>query len=162
VCLVVFRLIWRSNVVESLSTVTVIVLYGWIAGNDPSVRRAVLAASVYLGVGVLGLSPPAIHVLALVPAVLVACGPLPATDVRAWLSFGAALGIIVCAGPFVQWASNGHRVGPARRVWLEVLGLLASTLAAEVFLLPVAASVFSRVTVAGLVLNFAAIPAMAL
>ena len=43
-----------------------------------------------------------------------------------------------------------------------MLGLFASTLAAEVVLAPVSAALFSRIGVLGLVLNFVAIPAMAI
>jgi competence protein ComEC len=47
-------------------------------------------------------------------------------------------------------------------VWPAAVALFAATLAAELALAPVSASVFGRVGVAGLVLNFIAIPAMAL
>ena len=46
------------------------------------------------------------------------------------------------------------------RALLAPAGLLAATVCAELALLPVAASAFSRVTAAGLILNFAAIPLM--
>jgi competence protein ComEC len=97
---------------------------------------------------------------------------LTAIDVGAWLSFGATCGIVVGARRFVAWA-GGDRASSERRaqrsrveraaraMWSLVLGLFASTLAAELVLAPVSAAIFSRVGVLGLVLNFVAIPAMA-
>jgi competence protein ComEC len=70
----------------------------------------------------------------------------------------------------MRWASSARplnapvagRAGIVlRHLWLATLGLFSATLAAEVVLMPIAAAVFARVSVAGLVLNFAAIPAMA-
>jgi competence protein ComEC len=52
-------------------------------------------------------------------------------------------------------------VGPtALRLLRPALGLLIATVCAEIALAPVSAVLFSRITVAGLVLNFAAIPLM--
>ena len=62
----------------------------------------------------------------------------------------------------VGWArTRGRRRGGwARRALLAFAGLLAATVCAELALLPVAAWAFSRVTAAGLILNFVAIPLM--
>ena len=69
------------------------------------------------------------------------------------LTFGATLGLLTG----MPMLTRSARL-PA---WLHaVVALLAASICAEVALLPVSAFVFSRVTVAGLLLNFAAIPLM--
>ena len=86
--------------------------------------------------------------------------PLMVIDVGAWLSFGATLGILVLTGPIlalVPWQTLPARL---RAVARPLAVLVAATVAAELVLLPVSASVFGRVTSAGLVLNLIAIPAM--
>lgn len=52
--------------------------------------------------------------------------------------------------------------GAVHTCWIAALGVLASTIAAELALVPILAVVFARVSVAGLLLNFVAIPAMTL
>jgi competence protein ComEC len=121
---------------------------------------------------VIGLRPRALNVLSATAVVLVAADPLVVVDAGAWLSFGATLGILLGARQFVAWAVAGNDAAPVhpgaapvhilRRVWLGGLGLLAATVAAELTLLPVSAALFARVGVLGLVLNFVAIPSMAI
>jgi competence protein ComEC len=153
-----------------------VIAYGWLVGADPSVRRAVAAAVLYLLLSLAGLRPRAIHILSAVAAALALADPLVVLDVGAWLSFGATLGIVLCASRFVAWArppaSVGHpavarltpRSWPGQAIeglWTATLALFSATLAAELILLPISAAVFSRVSAFGLVLNFIAIPAMA-
>jgi competence protein ComEC len=139
----------RAGLVMALVLVNA---YGWIVGGEPSVQRAVAAGTIYLVARLIGLVPPAVHVLSTVAMVVVAIDPLTVIDVGAWLSFGATLGIVLYARRF---AGLGVRV-PA-----SLVAVFCATLAAELALLPIGAAVFSRVSLAGLVLNFVAIPAMA-
>ena len=175
-CFLLLRFAIRSFRVVALVTMAVVLTYGWVVGNEPSVRRAVTAACVYLTVSLVGLTPRALNVLGVTAALVSAADPLTIVDAGAWLSFGATLGIIVGAARFVRWATarapdNPGRAGElttqngwfsvlVRRLWLATLGLFSATLAAEVALLPVSAALFSRITLLGLVLNFIAIPAM--
>jgi competence protein ComEC len=145
-CFWALRLVIRSPRAGSLICMSVIAAYGVVVGGEASVTRAVVAACIYLAVGLAGLRAAAVNVLSLVALVLVVADPLMVIDVGAWLSFGATLGIILWAGAIAS---------------VVKVRLLAATLAAEVMLLPVAAAVFSRVSVAGLLCNFVAIPAMA-
>jgi competence protein ComEC len=160
VCL---RLVLRSGRLISGLTMASVLTYGWIVGGDPSVTRAVAVAFAYLAIGVIGLVPPALNVLAVVAVLLTLHDPLTVIDAGAWLSFGATFGIIVGAGRLVRW-HDAHwpgltTVGLGRR-WL--VGLCGATLAAELTLLPVTATLFTRVGVAGLVLNVVAIPMIAI
>ena len=138
----------RAGLLTALALVNA---YGWIVGGEPSVQRAVAAATIYLAVRLIGLVPTAIHVLSTVAILVLAIDPLNAVDVGAWLSFGATLGIVLYARRFAQTI----------RLPRAVSTLLGASIAAELALLPIAAGVFSRVSLAGLALNFVAIPAMA-
>ena len=107
----------------------------------------------------------------LVAAIVTAVDPLVVIDVGAWLSFGATLGIVVSASRVARVLGGEDQSAPPAGSWRHavrtgvrraVAGLFAATVAAEIALLPVSAGVFSRVGVAGLGLNFIAIPAMSI
>jgi competence protein ComEC len=152
----------QSPRITSAVTMLLLLGYGQIVGGDASVTRAVAGASVYLACGIAGLAPRPLDVLAVVALGLVMVDPLAAIDRGAWLSFGATLGILVYAVPAVSGTTGGARVGRAQTAWGRALfGLAASTIAAELILLPVNATLFNRVGIAGLALNFLAIPMMA-
>ena len=117
--------------------------------------RATLMAVIYL------LARQADHRGAPLNALAVACGAAAARVAARrwptsafWLTFGATLGIMVGIGVAGAPAA-------AARAWLRLpAALLLASLCAELALFPVGALVFSRVTFAGLVLNFVAIPLM--
>ncbi len=160
-CLFIFRLFFRRDQIPVWLTLVIVVGYGLVVGRDASVIRAVIAATLYLGLRLTGLVPRPTHVLALTALISVVADPLVVLDVGAWLSFGATLGLISILPRLMGDASPGPH-----RNWVMALrlvkGLFLATVAAEIVILPVAASVFMRVGVAGLLLNFVAIPAMVL
>ena len=75
-------------------------------------------------------------------------------DTGAWLTYGATLAILIGTPSLMA------RVQPSTWLGRAAFALFASSLCAEVALFPIGAFVFSRVTAAGLVVNFAAIPLM--
>ena len=76
------------------------------------------------------------------------------------LSFGATLAILVGVPRIVaRLRTNRSSRVTARRVE-RAAGALSATVAAEIALAPISAALFARVTFAGLLLNFAAIPLM--
>ncbi|HYN06006.1 MAG TPA: DNA internalization-related competence protein ComEC/Rec2 [Vicinamibacterales bacterium] len=147
------RLVVRPHRAGVCLALVIVLAYGWVVGGESSVQRAVTAAAIYLGARLAGLVPRAVHVLATVAILIVGVDPLAAVDVGAWLSFGATLAIVLYADDL------GRLFGRSKRLPRSILG---ATLAAELALMPIGAAVFSRVTLAGLVLNFIAIPAMAI
>jgi competence protein ComEC len=170
VCFFATRLLARSARAPAVVTMAVVLAYGAILGDDASIRRAVMGAELLLALSMAGLVPRATDLLVLVAAIVTAVDPLVVVDVGAWLSFGATLGIVVSASRVARALAGGRRDRTPSQKWRAVLvsvrqaaaGLFAATLAAEIALLPVAAGVFSRVGVAGLGLNFIAIPAMSI
>jgi competence protein ComEC len=157
-CLLTVRLLVRRERVTVLLTLVVVLAYGLVVGRDASVARALVAAALYLGLRLGGLVPRALNVLALTALICVIVDPLMVLDVGAWLSFGATFGLIAVLPPAFAKATAGKRVsGVAIN---EACGVCLATVAAEIVILPVSASVFLRVGMAGLLLNFVAIPAM--
>jgi competence protein ComEC len=134
-----------------LLTIAALACYALIASGGASVARATLMASLYLAVRLLDHRTAAANAIALSAAALLLANPLTVVDVGFWLTFGATSAIIVGVA----------RVGqPSARWRAAIVTLLAASICAELALAPIAALVFERVTLAGLLLNFVAIPCM--
>jgi competence protein ComEC len=161
------------------ATIVLLLVYGEVVVPASSVQRAISAALLYLGARLLDHRGSALNVLAVAAALGVGVAPVVLLDPGFILSFGATLGILVVSVGWTAGSATGtataraHRRRSATGGWapqgwglsraLGSLGvLLWTTMAAEAALLPMAAVLFGRVTVAGLLLNFAAIPLMSL
>lgn len=146
-------------------SIVLLVFYGQLTGSSASVSRAVTAACVYLAGRILDHRGPALNALAVAAVAGVALSPLAVFDAGFILSFGATLGILLGASRMMpRFVAHRKQTAPrrlARSIAAAAAALLVATLSAELALAPVSAVVFSRVTFAGLVLNFAAIPLMA-
>jgi competence protein ComEC len=174
ILLFLLRLIQVPSAASAGLTILALVAYGEIASGGASVSRAVTAASIYLGGRILDHRGPALNALAVAAAAGLATSPLAAFDGGFILSFGATLGILLGASPLRRLlepsvsgrAERARRhAGPVMRPLLFVFragkALFVATVCAEIALIPVSAQLFSRITIAGLALNFAAIPFMA-
>ena len=151
-CFVALRLILRRERAAICLTLLALLMYAGVVGRDASVARAILAASIYLGLRLRGMLPRAINVLAFTALACVIVDPLMVLDVGAWLSFGATFGLVTILPRMIgSW-------GPGAGFWGRTM--LLATVAAELVIVPIMASVFMRVGLAGLPLNFVAIPAM--
>ena len=155
-CLWALRLVVRSPRVIAALTLGVVLAYGGVVGDQASVSRAVAAASVVLALQIVGWCATSLRVFVVAALGVALLDPLAVVDVSAWLSFGATLGILVIAGQIDRGAWRARGV-----IVVAALSMLAATAAAELALMPISAAVFSRVSIAGFVLNFVAIPAMA-
>jgi competence protein ComEC len=154
-------------------TIVALLFYGHLASGGASVSRAVTAACVYLGGRMLDQRGPPLNALAVAGAAGLAVSPLAALDGGFILSFGATLGILVGVprlNPLLNPRSGAlprrraPRVASSVRLLRVVVNAVASlflaTVCAELALIPVSAWFFSRITIAGLGLNFVAIPLM--
>jgi competence protein ComEC len=134
-------------------TMAAVVAYACVVGGGASVTRATLMAVLYLVARQADHRAAPLNALAAAAALLVVASPSSVADVGFWLTFGATLGILAGVGraasrlPRSSWLR-----GPA--------ALFLTSACAELALLPVSAWAFSRVTFAGLALNFVAIPMM--
>jgi len=132
-----------------------LVAHAGLVGGGASVARATTMAVIYLGLRVVDQSAWSLNALAAAALGLVVARPLALVDPGFVLSVGATAAIIVLAARM----GSDRRGSPWRRA---ALGVVAASLSTELVLLPVSATFFNRVTVAGLLLNLAAVPLMAL
>lgn len=157
-----FVLLSAARVPPRAASIVLTVLlcaYGYLAGGGPSVARATIAAVIYLLARAADHRTPAVNALAVVALIAVVREPLEVFDPGLWLSYGATLAILIGADRVLK--RRRHR-GPfaALPIVAALAAILVGTIAAELALFPVGAYVFQRVTVAGIVLNFIAIPLM--
>ena len=151
-------------------TLLLLVAYAQVVSAEASVWRATLMAILYLGARLLDHRSPPWHALAAAAAIVICARPLDVRDAGFILTFGATAALLegarrmapVPALSHVEAPALSGLKGPHRRVVRWLLASLAASLAAEIAILPVSAWTFSRVTSAGLVLNLAAVPLMAL
>ena len=149
------------------AAIAVLAAYAFIAGGGPSVVRATLMAAIYLSLRMIDQRTSPAHAMALTAAILLVVAPLSIADVGFWLTFGATAAIVVGATraplhPTTQSPRGGGPGLPAA-AWLRApAALVLASACAEAVLAPVGALVFQRVTLAGLLLNLAAVPCMAL
>lgn len=151
--LAVFRVAGVLGRAAMLSAALGLVVYGIVVGGGASVDRAVFMACVYFVGRAWDMRGPPFQSLVLAAGVLCLADPLSIADPASLLTFGATLAIVAVA-PMVPQERIPRVLRPA-------VNMFAASLAVELLLLPVAASYFWRVTFAGLALNFAAIPLMA-
>jgi competence protein ComEC len=152
----VIALLWAGGIRggwAATATIAVLLAYAHIAGSGPSVMRATLMAAVYLSLRIIDQRTAPRHAMAVTIAAILLASPLAIADVGLWLTFGATAAIIAGTMRLALPASG----------WLKApMALIVASVCAEIVLVPVTAFVFQRVTVAGLVVNLAAVPSMAI
>ena len=138
--------------VGAAAAIAVLVAYAFLAGGGSSVVRATMMAVIYLCLRLIDQRTSPLQAMAITAAALLIVAPLSIVDVGFWLTFGATGAILVGAS----------RVVLPRTKWTRsLLALVLASACAEAVLMPVGAMVFQRVTIAGLVVNLAAVPCMA-
>ncbi len=162
VLLLTLRLVRCDERVASVATVGCLVAYASLVGSEASVTRATFAAALFLLARTFDHRTAALNSLALSASCLVAVSPLTIVDPGFLLTFGATLGLLLGVEQMTRRvrSSLGSSRGIVRTMAMALVAMLAATVCAELALFPLAATVFSRVTVAGLILSFAAIPLM--
>lgn len=138
-----------------------IVGYALVVSAGSSVARATLAASLYLVARTLDHRAAVWTIVAVTAGAIVLLRPLFILDAGFWLTFMASIAILEQASTIAARLARLCRVPIDCGVAAPAsVTLLAATIAAEGCLAPITAFVFSQVTAAGLVLNFAAVPLM--
>jgi competence protein ComEC len=151
--LVIFRIAGFLGRSAMVSAIAGLVAYGYLVGGGASVDRATLMAVVYCVGRVWDLRGPPFNALVLVAGVLLVADPLAIVDPAFLLTFGATAAILAVGVEF--------SLRDVPRVVAPLVAMVMASAAAEAALLPVGATIFSRVTFAGLALNILAIPLMA-
>lgn len=170
--LLLLRLAGAAGRPASLLAIACLLAYAQVVAPEASVRRAVFAAVVFLAARAADHRTDPVNTLALAAGCLVAADPRSLVDPGFQLTFGATAGLLVGVPRLMAWVDHDGSAGTVRRskragragavrfVLVPAAGLLVATICAELALFPIGALHFSRVTVAGLGLNFAAIPLM--
>ena len=155
----------------AMTTLVALAACSYIITAGPSVWRATLMAVVYLAARVIDHRTPAWHAMAVAIVTMIVARPLDVRDPGFILTFGATLALVEAAR---RGGAIWQRRGPRQRrassmrqalfaLWRSwVVPSVLTSVAVEIALMPVSALAFSRVTIAGLVLNLIAVPAMAL
>lgn len=131
-----------------LTTVAIFGYAGFVGGDVPIARAALMAAALLLG-RALEADADAANLLGLAALALLAGRPSSVADVGFQLSFGATLGILSLVAPLTRGL-------PRLPLRLELA--LAASLSAQCALAPLLAGHFHRLAPAALVLNVAAVP----
>jgi competence protein ComEC len=134
--------------------VAVLAAYALVVTAGPSVWRATLMAMLYFAALAIDQRTRAWHTVSVAVALMVVVRPLDLRDPGFILTFGATIALL-------EGGRLGARWRPGRPALAWLVAAVGASLAVELALLPVAASLFSRVTVAGLALNLLAVPLMA-
>ncbi|HMB93521.1 MAG TPA: DNA internalization-related competence protein ComEC/Rec2 [Rhodothermales bacterium] len=145
----------RMQLLRSVATVLVLVVYLFISGGSPSVVRAVVMAALFIGAGVFQRPAHPLNTLGVAAIVLLLIRPSHLFEAGFQLSFAAVTAIVTLHPRFMdalpeRWTS---------RPWLRSLAsMTVVSLAATLGTMPVLLYHFGRVALAGLVLNLIAIP----
>jgi competence protein ComEC len=154
-CIFLLRATPSGPRMSALLVIFMLTSYAFVVEGGSSVARATLMAAIYFGAQLIDHRTLPVNVAALTAAILFLVDPLQVVDAGFALTFGATLGILV-------GMSKSAEALPASP-WLRApAAMLVASISAEIALLPIGAFVFSRVTFAGLIVNFAAIPLMTL
>jgi competence protein ComEC len=142
------------RVLANAGAVAGVWLYAALVGGGSSVVRAAAMATIYLGLQARDLRAPPLCALAAAAGVLLVASPLAAVDAGFVLTVGAT-------GAIVALAERGLRVRRWPPFVRPAVAVVAASVATEAVLLPASALLFGRVTIAGPIVNLAAVPAMA-
>src|SRR4029434_2052727 len=131
-----------------------------ITGSSASVDRAIAAAVLFLVGKLLDHRGSSLNIVAVVAVMGIAISPVAIFDPGFLLSFGATGAILVGAPRLLARFGTKRQRKLGWRIVHAGAALLAATISAELALAPLTAALFGRVTFAGLLLNFLAIPLM--
>jgi competence protein ComEC len=186
VCLAGLRVVGVQGRLASLIAICMLSTYALIAMGGASVLRATLMAVIYFAMRAIDHRTAAANAISLTAAIVLLMTPLAVADVGFWLTFGAtialleggthtkattgtagatgATGVTRTTGTTGTAGTTGGAVTLLRLLLVRSAGalwmVLVGTVCVELALAPIAAFVFQRITIAGLLLNFVAIPSM--
>lgn len=151
-----FQLRWRAvEATRAVLTVTVLGFYMFLTGSRPSVVRAVIMASLFIGGIFFQRSAHPLNTLGVAALTLLAVRPPALFDVGFQLSMAAVAGIVTLNPRFLEMVPERYRASQGTN-WLVSTGTVSA--AAILGTAPVLLFHFGWVSAAGLVLNVVGIP----
>jgi competence protein ComEC len=166
--LTAFRLAGWLGRTAMVSSILVLLAYALLVGSGASVDRATLMAVIYFAARAIDQRSPPLNALSLTAGWLTVADPLIVADPAFLLTFGATLAILIAVPVLAEprrgrgdWNRHGGLRSAIAAIRHAAWSMCGASVAAEALLFPIGALTFSRVTFAGLGLNFLAIPLMA-
>lgn len=151
-----FRLGWRTvEVARALLTIAVLGAYMLLTGARPSVVRAVVMGSLFIGGVVFQRSAHSLNTLGVAALILLAVRPTALFDVGFQLSMAAVAAIVTLSPRFMEAVPERYRTSEAAK---NVVSLGTASAAAILGTAPVLLYHFGWVSGAGLLLNVVGIP----
>lgn len=149
-----------SRRVASGVAVPTLVVYAAGISAGPSVWRAVATAVAYLVARAVDHRTPPWNAMAVSAVVLTCAAPLEVAGAGFWLTYGAT-GALLLGVTRTDTHADAEAAGRPRawpRTWVATA--MRASIVVELVIAPMTAIAFSRLTVAGVVLNLVAVPAM--
>jgi competence protein ComEC len=139
-----------------------VVLYAGLAGFQVSAQRAMIMVLVFLGSIILGRERDIWSSVALAALIILVLDPHALQSISFQLSFMAVIGILWLSPPLLRKTPLLRETGVRRHV-LErfygyILGLIVVSLAVTIFLLPVTALYFNRISLVTIPANLTVVP----
>ncbi len=150
---------WSMELGRSVLTIGLLGFYMVLTGGRPSVVRAVIMATLFIGSVVLQRSSHPLNTLGVAALVLIAARPTALFDVGFQLSMSAVAGIVTLQPQFAAPIPNRWRRWAAADY---AVSLVVTSAAAVLATAPVLLLHFGWVSIGGLLLNVAGIPFTAL
>ena len=155
----------RKHHLHLIAPLTIIWLYGLLAGMSPSATRACIMGSVYLASQAFGRQRGSLAPIGCAAALMVAVSPTVLYSISFQLSFAAIAGIVAFSDVFGE-SLRSYFERPV--AWLSVLrsplaavvDILGVSLAATVATLPLIAFHFERVSTLGIPASVLTLPAL--
>jgi len=164
-----YRLLLAVDVrkVAALAVCLPVTAYALTAGFHVSTQRALIMVLVYLFSVAAGREKDVWSTLCLAALLILAASPRALQTISFQLSFGAVIGILWLAPSIYRRLPNpfekeGRVHGMAGRATAYMEGLLAATLAAVLFLLPLTVFYFHRISLVSVPANLAVTPLLGL
>jgi competence protein ComEC len=164
-----YRIMLRTDIRRwaALMACLTVVAYTGITGFQVSGQRAMIMALAYLSAIILGRERDLWSTLALAGFCILVLDPLALFSISFHLSFGAVIGILWLAPSLyaVMPASEtekSNQATPLDQCFVYLKGLVAVTLAATLFLLPITTAYFHRISLVALPANLTTVPILGL
>lgn len=140
----------------------VALLYLLLAGATLPTQRAFLMTSVVMLALLLGRQPVSMRLVAFAAAVILILSPEALLSASFQMSFAAVVALVAAYERLTPHMSERfRRQGPAARLSVYFLGLIATTIIAEIAIAPFAIFHFQKLPLFGLLANLVAVPVMA-
>lgn len=144
----------------SFIAVPAVILFVLMTGGSASVTRAGIMQLLWLAAYFIDREADSVNSLFAAGGLILLANPFSVADVGLWLSFSATLGLILLGTPMQRFVMARVRVKARvpRRILEALAGALCTTLAAQVFVIPIQVLVFGDISLIAPLSNLLVVP----